>query len=278
MHHCLRGARVHAGHAALQRGQFFRAHQVGLADQDLVGKANLALRFQARIELLVGVFGIDQGDDRVQQVLLGHRVVHEEGLRHGAGVGQPGGFDYHAVKMQCACAFFLSQRGDLDEIRRIVFRLMDKDAPLEAIQYLQKINQPVARMYQAALLYYGKERAQIEASLRDAGELEIKKMERGLGLLDVIITAAPLLGLLGTVTGIIDSFNILAVAQGLPSATELSRGIAEALITTAFGLMIAIPSLFLMHWLNRMIDKNLTNMNQMSKEFLENYGNRGEQS
>ncbi len=174
--------------------------------------------------------------------------------------------------------YFLSQRGDLDEIRRIVFRLMDKDAPLEAIQYLQKINQPVARMYQAALLYYGKERAQIEASLRDAGELEIKKMERGLGLLDVIITAAPLLGLLGTVTGIIDSFNILAVAQGLPSATELSRGIAEALITTAFGLMIAIPSLFLMHWLNRMIDKNLTNMNQMSKEFLENYGNRGEQS
>ncbi len=174
--------------------------------------------------------------------------------------------------------YFLSQRGDLDEIRRIVFRLMDKDAPLEAIQYLQKINQPVARMYQAALLYYGKERAQIEASLRDAGELEIKKMERGLGLLDVIITAAPLLGLLGTVTGIIDSFNILAVAQGLPSATELSRGIAEALITTAFGLMIAIPSLFLMHCLNRMIDKNLTNMNQMSKEFLENYGNRGEQS
>jgi biopolymer transport protein ExbB len=172
--------------------------------------------------------------------------------------------------------FFLSQRGDLDEIRRIVFRLIDKDAPLEAIQYLQKLNQPVARMYQAALLYYGKDRAQIEASLRDSGELEIKKMERGLGLLDVIITAAPLLGLLGTVTGIIDSFNVLAVAQGLPSAVELSRGIAEALITTAFGLIIAIPSLFLMHWLNRMIDRSLTNMNQMSKEFLENYGNRGE--
>ncbi|NLW56699.1 MAG: MotA/TolQ/ExbB proton channel family protein [Firmicutes bacterium] len=173
--------------------------------------------------------------------------------------------------------YFLSQRGDLEEIRRIVFRLMEKDAPLEAIQYLQKLNQPVARMYQAALLYYGKDRAQIETSLRDSGELEIKKMERGLGLLDVIITAAPLLGLLGTVTGIIDSFNVLSAAQGLPSAADLSRGIAEALITTAFGLIIAIPSLFLMHWFNRMIDKNLTNMNQMSKEFLENYGNRGEQ-
>ena len=54
--------------------------------------------------------------------------------------------------------FFVSQRGDMDEIRRIVFRLMEKNAPLEAIQYLQKLNQPVARMYQAALLHYGKTR------------------------------------------------------------------------------------------------------------------------
>ncbi|HBK68793.1 MAG TPA: MotA/TolQ/ExbB proton channel family protein [Firmicutes bacterium] len=173
--------------------------------------------------------------------------------------------------------FFLSQRGDLDEIRRIVFRMMEKEAPLEAIQYLQKVNQPVARMFQASLLYFGKERQQVEANLKEAGELEVKKMERGLGLLDVIITASPLLGLLGTVTGIIKSFNVLSAAQGLPSAAALSRGIAEALITTAFGLMIAIPSLFLMHWLNGIIDKKLRIMNQMSKEFLDNYGNRGEQ-
>lgn len=173
--------------------------------------------------------------------------------------------------------YFLSQRGDLDEIRRIVFRMMEKDAPLEAIQYLQKLNQPVARMYQTALLFYGKGRAQIESSLRDSGELEIKKMERGLGLLDVVITAAPLLGLLGTVIGIISSFNVLSAGQGLPSAAALSRGIAEALVTTAFGLIIAIPSLFLMHWLNGIIDKNLRTMSQMSKEYLENYGNRGEQ-
>ena len=172
--------------------------------------------------------------------------------------------------------YFMSLRGDLDEIRRIVFRLMEKNAPLEAIQYLQKLNQPVARMFQAALLHFGKERAQVEVTLREAGEMEIKKMERGLGLLNVIITASPLLGLLGTVTGIISSLNVLAALQGVASPAQLSGGIAEALITTAFGLIIAIPSLFLIHWLNGMIDKRIQIMNQLGKEFLDNYGNRGE--
>ncbi|NLW59583.1 MAG: MotA/TolQ/ExbB proton channel family protein [Firmicutes bacterium] len=172
--------------------------------------------------------------------------------------------------------FFLSQRGDMDEIRRIVFRLMEKNAPLEAIQYLQKINQPVARMYQAALLHYGKPRIEVEVALREAGEVEIGKMERGLGLLNVIITAAPLLGLLGTVTGIISSLNVLGALQGLASPAQLSGGVAEALLTTAFGLIIAIPALFLQHWFNTIIQKRIQIMNQMGREFLDNYGNRGE--
>ncbi len=172
--------------------------------------------------------------------------------------------------------FFVSQRGDIDEIRRIVFRLMEKNAPLEAIQYLQKLNQPVARMYQAALLHYGKTRLEVEVSLREAGEVEIRKMERGLGLLNVIITASPLLGLLGTVTGIISSLNVLEALQGVASPAQLSGGIAEALLTTAFGLIIAIPALFIVHWFNAIIEKRIQMMNQMGKEFLDNYGNRGE--
>jgi biopolymer transport protein ExbB len=172
--------------------------------------------------------------------------------------------------------YFLNQRGDLEEIRRIVFRLMEKNAPLEAIQYLQKVNHPVARMLQAALLHYGKDRQQVEVMFREAGEVEIRKMERGLGLLNVIITAAPLLGLLGTVTGIISSLNVLGSLQGVASPAQLSGGIAEALITTAFGLSIAIPSLFVMHWLNTIIDHRLQIMNQVGKEFLDNYENRGE--
>ncbi|HHU51425.1 MAG TPA: MotA/TolQ/ExbB proton channel family protein [Firmicutes bacterium] len=171
--------------------------------------------------------------------------------------------------------FFLSQRADLEDVKRVVLRLLEKEAPLDAIQYLQRINHPVTRMLQSGMIYFGKERDVLERNLKEAGEMEIKRMERGLGLLDVVVTASPLLGLLGTVNGIIQSFNIFSAAQGLPSATALGQGIAEALLTTAAGLMIAIPSLFIIHWLNSMIERRVQQMNLFSKDFLDNYGNRG---
>lgn len=170
--------------------------------------------------------------------------------------------------------FFFSHHGDLDEIKRVVLRLLEKDAPLDAIQYLQRLNHPVARVLQAGLVFYGKDISEMESNLKDSGEMEIKNMERGLGLLNSIITAAPLLGLLGTVLGIIQSFQILSAAEGLPSAAAMSRGIAEALITTATGLLIAIPSLFLLHWLNNLVQRRIEQMNLFSKDLLEAYRNR----
>jgi len=170
--------------------------------------------------------------------------------------------------------YFFSHRGDLDEIKRVVLRLLEKDAPLEAIQYLQRINHPVARVLQAGLVSYGKEISEMERNLKDCGELEIRQMERGLGLINSIITAAPLLGLLGTVLGIIRSFEILSVTEGLPSMTEISLGIAEALLTTAAGLVIAVPSLFILHWLNTLVQRRIDQMNLFAKDLLEAYRNR----
>ena len=63
------------------------------------------------VELLVGVLGVDQRQDRVEQVALGDLVVHEEGLRHRAGVGQAGGLDHHAVEVELALALLLGQVG-----------------------------------------------------------------------------------------------------------------------------------------------------------------------
>ena len=84
-------------------------YQFGLANKKLVSKTHLAARFLAVVELLGRMFGVDQGQNCVQQVGLRHFVIHKKGLRHRAGIGQAGGLDHHAVKVQLAFAFFLCQ-------------------------------------------------------------------------------------------------------------------------------------------------------------------------
>jgi hypothetical protein len=73
-------------------------------------KPDLAARLLAVVELGGGVFGVDQGQDGVQQVLLGDFLVHEKGLRHRAGIGQARGFDHHAVEVEQALALLGGQQ------------------------------------------------------------------------------------------------------------------------------------------------------------------------
>ena len=104
----------------------------------------------------------------------------------------------------------------------------------------------VARALTYALTH--REKSFSEAMLR-AANWELKRFSRGITLLDTVITLAPLLGLLGTVTGMIRSFNMLGGSElGAPAA--ITGGIAEALIATAFGLGIAITALLPFNYLN----------------------------
>ena len=92
-----------------------------------------------------------------------------------------------------------------------------------------------------------------EALLR-AANWELKRFNRGLSLLDTVITLAPLLGLLGTVTGMIHSFGLLGASElGAPQA--ITGGIAEALIATAFGLGVAILALLPFNYLNSRLEE-----------------------
>lgn len=84
--------------------------------------------------------------------------------------------------------------------------------------------------------------------------LELRRYSRGLTVLDTIITLAPLLGLLGTVTGMIRSFGMLGGAE-LGAPTAITGGIAEALIATAFGLGVAITALLPFNYLNSQEEK-----------------------
>ena len=86
-----------------------------------------------------------------------------------------------------------------------------------------------------------------EAALRIEGEAIVKKLEARLSLLSVLARLAPLLGLLGTVFGMISTFSEIANSQAGVNMNQLAGGIWQALITTAAGLCIAIPALFFLH-------------------------------
>jgi biopolymer transport protein ExbB len=105
----------------------------------------------------------------------------------------------------------------------------------------------------------------------------LKRYRRGVGVLDTVITLAPLLGLLGTVTGMMGSFSMIGGQVGAPSA--ITGGIAEALIATAFGLCIAIASLLPFNWLNNKLEELETDLRENGdhlKQLLE--GRRGASS
>jgi biopolymer transport protein ExbB len=99
-------------------------------------------------------------------------------------------------------------------------------------------------------------------SLEAAASHEIEKMKRNLSVLDTIITLAPLLGILGTVSGIIISFDLLGEA-GIEDPKAVTGGIAQALITTATGLAIAIVALLPYNALTRKVEKVTRHLEQL---------------
>jgi len=109
-----------------------------------------------------------------------------------------------------------------------------------AIQACDQHPSPVSNIVRAGLVKFGRTKDEVELSLQDASAHELATLERGLPVLATVAMIAPLLGFLGTVTGMINSFDALA-AVGLNNPAAVASGISQALITTAAGLMIAIP-------------------------------------
>lgn len=124
-------------------------------------------------------------------------------------------------------------------LRDLRTTLVNSDVPA-AIKVCEQHGGPVASIVKAGLLRYGRSSAEVERALQDASAHELAVLERGLPTLATVAMIAPLLGFLGTVTGMINSFEALATV-GLNNPAAVASGISEALITTAAGLMIAIP-------------------------------------
>lgn len=110
----------------------------------------------------------------------------------------------------------------------------------EAVQICETFRGPIASILKTGLMKFGDPKEEIEKTMENASMHEIARLERGLPVLSAISNVAPILGFLGTVTGMIMSFDALAELND-PGA--VAAGISQALITTASGLIVAVPTL-----------------------------------
>jgi len=123
----------------------------------------------------------------------------------------------------------------------------------------------LARLGAVALKHHGKTVPEINHAIEAAAREEVVKMHSGIGVLDVVITVAPLLGLLGTASGLVTIF------QGLGETTDhlaIARGIAEALNTTIFGLAIAVPAVIAHSYFSRRIERLTARMESVMTDFV----------
>lgn len=127
---------------------------------------------------------------------------------------------------------------------------------------------PLGRIIAAGLVNMHHERAIMMESIEDAGRHEAHGLERYLNTLGTIAAISPLLGLLGTVIGMIKVFGTIS-AQGLGDAGALAGGISEALLTTAAGLVVAIPSLIAYRYFRGKVDALVVDMEQEALKLVE---------
>lgn len=129
-------------------------------------------------------------------------------------------------------------------------------------------NGPVQRVVHSAIIRHSSSREELKAIVQEAGQLEVPKLERRLGLLSTLAFLTPMLGLLGTVAGLIEAFQSMSAASGLTSSAEIANGIYQALITTAAGIGVAIPTAIAYAYVNARVNAVLHDMERAGIEIV----------
>ena len=152
-----------------------------------------------------------------------------------------------------------------------------KDGQLDASHVaMLRSDSPLGRILAAGLMNLRRDRVTMKEAIEDVGRQVVPELERYLNTLGTIASISPLLGLLGTVTGIIRAFHALSEGERMGSPTLLACGISEALIATAAGLLVAIPSLMFYRYFRGRVDELVVYMEQESLKMVEMlHGERG---
>jgi biopolymer transport protein ExbB len=152
-------------------------------------------------------------------------------------------------------------------VKRFLLQLregkLDRDQALELCKESQS---PVAEVFAGAVRKWGRSSVEIEQAMIDSGERVAHGLRRYIRLFNAVATMSPLLGLLGTVFGMIHLFNDIATSDAMGRTELLAGGIAEALLTTASGLSVAIPALCIYLYFVSRVDRLLVDIDSLGQE------------
>jgi len=155
-----------------------------------------------------------------------------------------------------------------DFLRGLANLLRRKDYA-EAVQECAGTNAPVPRVLHAMLLKHGAPRSELREIAQEAGQLEVPRLERNLALLGTIAYTTPLLGLLGTILGLLNAFQQISAHGGYATAAEIAGGVYESLLTSAAALSVAIPAFVAHSYVSARVNDVLHDIERASIETIE---------
>jgi len=158
---------------------------------------------------------------------------------------------------------------DTNEFIAGIRNIMKKGNVAEAISICEETPGPVAHIIKAALLKHDRSREEISKTIEDAAMLEVPRLEKNLVVLATIAHISPLLGLFGTVVGMIQVFMKIQEMRGIINTEALAGGIWVALITTAAGLAVAIPAFVAYNYLVSRVNGLVLDMEKSATEVVD---------
>ncbi len=138
-----------------------------------------------------------------------------------------------------------------------------------AMKLCDENGSPIAMIFAHGLKKWGKPSVEVEQAIIDGGERQLSQLRSHLRVLNGAATVSPLLGLLGTVVGMIESFNSIAVSDSMGKSAEMAGGIGLALLTTAVGLLIAIPALIMYMYFSGRVDGLVIEMDEYGQDLVD---------
>jgi len=152
-----------------------------------------------------------------------------------------------------------------------ISKTLKRNKVMEALDLCDRTGGPIAAILKAGILKHDRPRVEIREAIEDASVHEVPRLERNLPVLATVAHIAPLLGLLGTVTGLVAAFQVIeskATALNPVNPGDLAGGIWEALLTTVFGLCVAIPTYVAYNYLVSRVDGFVLDMERSATDLL----------